>query len=58
MKETEYQQGDIVSLKKAHPCGSHEWEILRMGADIRLKCKGCGHCVMLPRSTFCKRIKK
>ena len=38
-----YEVGDIVTLKKAHPCGSKEWEILRVGADFRLKCKGCGH---------------
>ena len=35
--------GDILILKKAHPCGSKEWEVLRIGADFRLKCKGCGH---------------
>ena len=38
-----YEVGDIVKLKKPHPCGSHEWEILRVGADFRLKCAGCGH---------------
>ena len=37
-----YEVGDIVKLKKPHPCGSHEWEILRVGADFRLKCAGCG----------------
>ena len=45
----DYQVGDIVKLKKPHPCGSHEWEILRVGADFRLKCTGCGHQVMLAR---------
>ena len=39
----EYQIGDIIKLKKPHPCGSQEWEILRVGADFRLKCMGCGH---------------
>ena len=39
----EYEVGDIVKLKKPHPCGSQEWEILRVGADFRLKCLGCGH---------------
>ena len=38
-----YDVGDIVTLKKGHPCGSKEWEILRVGADFRLKCMGCGH---------------
>ena len=37
-----YEVGDIVKLKKPHPCGSSEWEILRVGADFRLKCTGCG----------------
>lgn len=45
----EYQVGDIVKLKKPHPCGSREWEILRVGADFRLKCTGCGHQIMVPR---------
>lgn len=44
-----YAVGDIVTLKKPHPCGSREWEILRVGADFRLKCEGCGHQVMMPR---------
>ena len=39
-----YEVGDIVKLKKPHPCGSSEWEILRVGADFRLKCTGCGQC--------------
>lgn len=46
----EYQVGDIVKLKKPHPCGSHEWEILRVGADFRLKCTGCAHQIMVPRA--------
>lgn len=45
----DYQVGDIVKLKKAHPCGSHEWEILRVGMDFRLKCLGCGHQIMVSR---------
>lgn len=45
----EYEVGDIVKLKKQHPCGSQEWEILRVGADFRLKCMGCDHQVMMPR---------
>ena len=44
-----YEIGDVVKLKKPHPCGSQEWEILRVGADFRLKCEGCGHQVMVTR---------
>lgn len=53
----EYALGDIVKLKKQHPCGSFEWEILRVGADFRLKCMGCGHQVMMPRRQVEKSIK-
>lgn len=42
--------GDILIMKKPHPCGSNEWEVLRAGADFRLKCGGCGHQVMLKRT--------
>lgn len=49
--------GDIVKLKKKHPCGSFEWKILRIGADFRMECLGCGHQVMLPRTAVEKRIK-
>ena len=45
-----YEVGDIVTLKKVHPCGSRDWEILRVGADFRLKCTGCGHQIMVPVS--------
>ena len=44
-----FEVGAIVKLKKPHPCGSREWEILRVGADFRLKCTGCGHQIMVPR---------
>ena len=47
----------VVKLKKPHPCGSFEWEILRVGADFRLKCTGCGHQVMLPRRQVEKSTK-
>ena len=46
-----YEVGDIVTLKKGHPCGSKEWEILRVGADFRLKCMGCGHQIMVDRKS-------
>ena len=49
---------DKVELKKAHPCGSTQWEILRVGMDIKLKCQGCGHELMLPRSKAEKSIRK
>ena len=47
--KVDYQIGDIVKLKKPHPCGSHESEILRVGMDFRLKCLGCGHQIMVAR---------
>ena len=50
--------GDVLVMKKAHPCGSREWEVLRIGADFRLKCLGCGHEVMGPRSNFEKNVKQ
>jgi hypothetical protein len=50
--------GDIVQMKKDHPCGSKEWEIIRLGADIKIKCCGCGRLVMLPRQKFEKDVKK
>lgn len=53
----EYKVGDIVKLKKAHPCGSSEWEILRVGADFRLKCVGCQHQIMVPRKLVEKNTK-
>lgn len=52
------QVGNIVTLKKQHPCGSKEWEVLRVGADFRLKCVGCGHQIMIPRATVEKNIKE
>ena len=50
--------GDILTMKKQHPCGSKEWEVLRIGADFKLKCCGCEHSVMLPRVKVEKNIKK
>jgi hypothetical protein len=41
--------GDVVRLRKAHPCGSHEWEVVRLGADIGIVCTGCGHRVLMDR---------
>ena len=53
-----YEVGDIVRLKKQHPCGSREWQVLRVGMDFKLKCAGCGHELMLPRSKAEKSVKK
>jgi len=50
--------GNIIKLKKQHPCGSHEWEVLRVGADFRLKCVGCGHQIMIARKIVEKNIKE
>ena len=49
---------DLVELKKPHPCGSTRWEILRVGMDIKLRCQGCGHELMLPRSKAEKSIRR
>ena len=57
MNQYQYEVGDIVKLKKPHPCGSHEWEILRVGADFRLKCTGCGHQMMVTRKLVEKNTK-
>ncbi len=50
--------GDILILKKGHPCGTNRWEVIRTGADVKLKCTGCERVVMLDRPTLNKRIKK
>ena len=49
---------DVVELKKTHPCGSSEWLVLRVGMDFKMRCQGCGHEVMLPRSKAEKNIRK
>ncbi len=54
----EYNIGDIVKTKKEHPCGSKEWEIIRIGVDFKLKCSGCKHVVILPREKAIKIITK
>ena len=50
--------GDVLTMKKPHPCGSKDWEVLRVGADFRLRCNGCGHEVMGPRVKFERNIRK
>jgi len=58
MLDKQFEMNDIVEMKKPHPCGKNAWRIIRMGADIRIKCEGCGHSVMLPRNEFAKKMKK
>lgn len=49
--------GDVVRMRKAHPCGGTDWEVLRVGMDFRIKCRKCGRVVMLPRVQFEKGVK-
>ena len=53
----EFNVGQVIKMKKPHPCGANEWEILRVGMDFRLKCKGCDHQVMVPRRLVEKNFK-
>ncbi len=48
---------DIVRLRKIHPCGSYEWKVIRLGADIGLECQGCKRRVILPRRQLARRLK-
>ena len=54
----DYKVGDKVVLKKGHPCGENLWEVIKLGADIRIKCTKCGRIVIIPRIEFNKKIKK
>ena len=58
MENKNYTLGDRVVLKKGHPCGTNDWEIVRLGADIKLKCTGCGRLIFIPRIEFNKKINK
>lgn len=53
-----FDVGDVIRMKKPHPCGSYEWEILRVGADFRLKCAGCGHQIMVSRKLVEKNTRR
>lgn len=53
-----YKIGDVVTLKKGHPCGENNWEILRTGVDIKLKCNGCERQIWISRIDFEKRVRK
>lgn len=50
--------GDVLVLKKGHPCGENSWEVIRLGSDVKLKCLGCERVVLIDRPTLIKRIKK
>ncbi|MBT3189975.1 MAG: DUF951 domain-containing protein [Anaerolineae bacterium] len=54
---TELEVNDIIRMKKPHPCGSYEWNVTRLGADIGLECLGCGRRVMLTRRELSRRLK-
>ena len=54
----EIRLGDVVQTRKAHPCGANEWTVIRTGADIKIRCSGCGRIVMMDRETFLKRRKR
>lgn len=56
--DKEYQVGSVVIMKKPHPCGTNEWVITRIGADIKFKCVSCSRSIMLPRIEFNKKLKK
>ena len=58
MDTKEFKLGDVVFMKKPHPCGTNEWHIIRMGMDIRIKCMGCKHSVLVPRVKFEKKLRK
>ncbi len=53
----DFKIGEVIKMKKPHPCGANEWEILRVGMDFRLKCRGCNHQVMVPRKLVEKNFK-
>lgn len=58
MSEKVFGINDIVQMKKQHPCGENRWKIIRMGMDIRIKCLGCEHSVLIPRREFVRKMKK
>lgn len=58
MENKEYGLNSRVVMKKGHPCGANEWEIIRLGADIKIRCVNCNRTVMLPRIEFNRKLKK
>ncbi len=57
MTYTDIRLGDIVQMRKPHPCGNSQWEVVRLGADIGIRCQGCRRRVLLPRSQFTRQVK-
>lgn len=55
---TEFELGDVVTMKKPHACGANEWSVIRVGADVKIKCMHCGRIVMLDRAEFVRMGKK
>lgn len=58
MEQKQYDLNDVVEMKKPHPCGVNRWKVIRMGMDIRIKCEGCSHSVLIPRREFDRKLKK
>ncbi|OCA81199.1 DUF951 domain-containing protein [Pradoshia sp. D12] len=58
MDDKDFGLNDVVEMKKPHPCGINRWKIIRLGMDVRIKCEGCDHSVMLPRKDFVRKMKK
>lgn len=58
MEQKEFSLNDVVEMKKPHPCGANRWKIIRLGMDIRIKCVGCDHSVLIPRKEFSRKMKK
>ncbi|QRG67676.1 DUF951 domain-containing protein [Brevibacillus choshinensis] len=58
MERKQFELGDVVQMKKPHPCGTNAWKVIRMGMDVRIKCTGCDHSVMIPRLEFERKLKK
>ena len=53
-----FDLGDVLTLRKSHPCGSSDWKVIRYGSDVKIECMGCQRVVMIDRPTLMKRIKK
>ena len=58
MERKQFGLGDVVQMKKPHPCGTNAWKVIRMGMDVRIKCRGCDHSVMIGRLEFERKLKK
>ncbi len=58
MDRLDYKLNDLVEMKKQHPCGVNRWVIIRLGSDIRIKCTGCDHSVLMSRRDFDKKLKQ